>query len=209
MKRLPESWEELLKKQLAGLLPGEAAHEPLRAFPSGSRNFEFKNEGPPRPGAVMILICGDKFPLIRRTENGGVHSGQISLPGGRSEEGEDPVVTALRETEEEIGVPHSNIEILGRLSPFHVIPSHYLVTPVVAKYIPDREPEFAKQDKEVQEIILAPIMDLLSDDAIQMTELNVRGYSISAPHFLLEGHIVWGATAMMLNELRVIMKGSF
>ena len=222
MMQFSGGWEEILKNRLLSSLPGSAAHEPLRAFPSSGRNFDFKKEGPPKPGAVLILICATdksqndptggqlfRFPLIRRTETGGVHSGQISLPGGRSEEGEEPVITAIREAEEEIGISREKIEILGTLSPFHVIPSHYLVTPVVARLIPGAEFSFIKQDREVAEIIFPPVHDILSADAIRYTELNVRGYNVNAPHFFLEGHIVWGATAMILNELREVMKGAF
>ncbi|MFZ9982492.1 MAG: NUDIX hydrolase [Cyclobacteriaceae bacterium] len=222
MNLFSAGWEEVLKKQLLNPLPGSIAHEPLRAFPANSRDFNFKNEGPPRPGAVLILMwAADKnedtvtdrylirFPLIRRSETGGVHSGQISLPGGRSEEGEDPVFTAIREAEEEIGISRDKIEILGSLSPFHVIPSHYMVTPVVARLNQNTEPVFIKQDNEVAEIIFPLLHHLLPDDAIRYTELNVRGYSVNAPHFFLEGQIVWGATAMILNELRMVMKEAF
>jgi len=222
MMQFSEGWEEILKNRLLTSLPGLAAHEPLRAFPSGGGDFDFKKEGPPKPGAVLILICATdktqddltgghlfRFPLIRRTETGGVHSGQISLPGGRSEDGEEPVITAIREAEEEIGISREKIEILGTLSPFHVIPSHYMVTPVVARMNSGEVQRFIKQDREVAEIIFPPIHDLLSDDAIRYTELNVRGYNVNAPHFFLEGHIVWGATAMILNELREVIKEAF
>jgi len=215
-------WDEVLRKQFLKPLPGPVAHDPLRAFPSGGRDFDFKREGPPRPGAVLILLypagnsqlgqdrhSGFRFPLIRRTENGGIHSGQISLPGGRSEKGEDSVFTAIREAEEEIGIRKDRIEILGTLSPFHVIPSHYMVTPVVARLNSEKEPEFIKEDLEVAEILCPAVDDLFHDEAIRYTELTVRGYNVSAPHFFLEGHIVWGATAMILNELRMVMKEAF
>ena len=83
----------------------------------------------------MILLYEDngeiKFPLIKRPDYAGTHGGQISLPGGKTEPGEDSIQTALRETHEEIGISGGDVEVLGRLSEFHVIPSNYMITPVV------------------------------------------------------------------------------
>ena len=199
---------ESLKHRLTHELPGSVAHEPLRAVPLSEQALRFKNEGLPKPGAVLILLCDSPgnlwFPLIKRTDNGGIHSGQISLPGGRSEKGEDHIQTAIREAEEEIGVNRNHFEVLGTLSPFHVIPSHYLVTPVVARWTSVALPVFKMEEKEVAGILNASLSELLKPNAIQYTELNVRGYRINAPHFNLEGEVVWGATAMMLNELRMV-----
>lgn len=204
------NFTERLRNRLSQNLPGPHAHELLRAIPVSEQALRFKYEGLPRPGAVLIMLCGNPdqlwFPLIKRTETGGIHSGQISLPGGRLENNENPIETALREAEEEIGIEKSQVEIIGTLSNFHVIPSHYLVTPVVGRWRGDSIPRFKRQEKEVAGIIKSSVSELIKVDAVKQAELEVRGYRLIAPHFLVEDQIVWGATAMMLNEFRVVLR---
>ena len=96
-----------LKQRLAMPLPGEKAHDIFRATPVGDVRPLFDHQGPPRPGGVIVLLYEDqgiiKFPLIKRPEYIGHHGGQVSLPGGKAEPGEDAIQTALRECEEEFG----------------------------------------------------------------------------------------------------------
>src|SRR5438876_130094 len=112
------SLAEKLSKRLLEPLPGNAAHEPLRATPLGQIKPKFEHQLPPKPGSVLILLYEEegkiKFPLTKRPEYLGTHSGQVSLPGGKAEPGEDYLQTALREGEEEIGVLSSEIKIIGR-----------------------------------------------------------------------------------------------
>jgi 8-oxo-dGTP pyrophosphatase MutT (NUDIX family) len=146
-----------------------------------------------------------RFPMIRRQEYVGAHSGQVSLPGGKSEPGETPVQTALREAEEEIGVDRALPKVIGALTNFFVIPSNFLITPVVATI--DHIPTFRPDDYEVAGMLSADLQSLLDDDAILEAEIVAAGqYKMIAPHFLLDGAIVWGATAMILNELRVVLR---
>lgn len=209
MKVSTPEWANLLKAALHEPLPGEAAHEELRAIPISEQKFNFKHDGPPRPGSVLILLCGNPgqlwFPLIKRTDTGGVHSGQISLPGGRTEEGESMVSTALREAQEEIGIDPASIEIIGKLTPMHVIPSNYLVTPVIGRWTKDYSPDFLPERNEVDHIIKSTLQELINQYAIRKADIRVRGYQISAPHFWIGNQMVWGATAMMLNEFRQIL----
>ena len=146
-----------------------------------------------------------KFPLIQRAEYVGTHGGQISLPGGKTEEGEGPFETALRETEEEVGVPRHLPLVLGALSEFFVIPSNYIITPVVAtlKNVPIFQPDI----REVAGVLSGSIEALVHDQAIRETEiLAAKQFRLLAPHFEIEKHIVWGATAMMLNEFRMVLR---
>jgi 8-oxo-dGTP pyrophosphatase MutT (NUDIX family) len=189
-------------------LPGGDAHEPFRAHPVGDVRPLFDHKLPPKPGGVIILLYEDagsiKFPLIKRQEYVGAHSGQISFPGGKSDPGEDAIDTALRECEEEIGVDRSQLSVIGQLSDFFVMPSNFMVTPVVATI--DHKPEFKPDAYEVARILEGDLFLLLQRDAMKQKEILAAGkYKMIAPHFEIDGEIVWGATAMMLNEFRLIL----
>jgi len=188
-------------------LPGQEAHAIFRAKPVGDVRPPFDHKLPPRPSGVIILLYEEsgvvKFPLIKRPDYAGAHGGQISLPGGKAEAGEDAVQTALRECEEEIGVKQDRITVLGKLSDFLVIPSNYLVTPVIASISP--KPIFKPDTFEVSRILEARLEDLVAEDSIKQKEILAAGkYRMIAPHFEIENEIVWGATAMMLNEFRIV-----
>jgi 8-oxo-dGTP pyrophosphatase MutT (NUDIX family) len=189
-------------------LPGDKAHEPLRATPTGLIKPKFEHLLPPKPGSVLILLYQHegklKFPLTKRQEYLGAHSAQVSFPGGKAEPNEDYVETALREAEEEIGVSRDLLKVVGKLSPFFVIPSNFLVTPVVA--FAECKPLFTPQLSEVDKIIEGDVEELLNEDAVLVKEIvAAKMYPMLAPHFEIEGEVVWGATAMMLNEFRMVM----
>lgn len=200
---------ENLTKRLMQALPSALAHDPLRAIPIGHVVPKFEHKLPPKPGSVLILLYEEngriRFPLIKRPEYPGAHGGQISLPGGKAELGEDPIETALREGEEEIGILPSSIKVIGRLSEFFVIPSNFLVTPVVAAT--NDPPLFIPDPYEVERIIIGNLTDLLREDAVRSKEILAAGqYRMLAPHFEIEEEVVWGATAMILNELRFVLQ---
>ena len=198
-----------LEERLKQPLPGAVAHDIMRATPVGALRPDFQHKVPPKPGAVLILLYEDngqiKIPLIKRQEYLGTHSGQVSLPGGKTENDEDAIETALREAEEEIGVNRNDLTIVGKLTDFFVIPSNYIVTPiaVVAKGIPALNPD----PREVARIITAELSQLTAQDAIRNKEILAGGsFRMMAPHFDVEGEVVWGATAMILNELCHVIK---
>ncbi len=212
MSRMEPSFETLITKleaRLAEPLPGAAAHEPLRAVRSNGEAIQFKHSLPPRPGSVLILLYPDDhgaihFPLIKRPDYAGTHSGQVSFPGGKAEAGENYLETALREAEEEVGVHPRDVQVLGRLSDFFVVPSNFMVTPVLG--YTTKRPEFKADQHEVVRIFEGKLLDILPQSAIQVSEITVATtYKLRAPHFLIDREIVWGATAMMLNELREIV----
>ena len=197
-----------LEQRLKLPLPGGEAHEPLRAVPAGIITPKFEHKTSPKPGGVLILLYEEdgviKFPLTKRPDYLGTHGGQISLPGGKAEPNEDIITTALREAEEEIGIARSSINVIGQLSEFFVIPSNFMVTPVVG-YLKER-PQFNPDPMEVVRVIEGTIDQLIRLDAVQTREiLAARIYPMMAPHFEIEGEVVWGATAMILNELRVLI----
>jgi len=203
-----EALKQKIAERLLKELPGALAHEPMRATPIGSVIPKFEHKLPPRPGSVLILLYEEdgivKFPLIKRPEYTGAHSGQISLPGGKAEAGEDYIQTALREGHEEIGIDASQVNVLGRLSNFFVIPSNFMVTPVIATM---EKPMFTPDAREVVRILSCNLFDLLREESVLQKEIIAAGqYRMMAPYFDIEGEIVWGATAMMLNELRLIVR---
>lgn len=201
---------EKLKERLAMPLPGESAHDIFRATPVGEVRPVFEHLTPPRPGGVIILLyedAGVKFPLIKRPEYVGPHGGQVSLPGGKAEPGEDAVETALRECEEEIGVRPDQVDVLGKLSDFFVIPSNFLVTPIIAA-LPGR-PVFRPDPYEVSRILEASVHELVVHTSIKEKEILAAGrYRMKAPHFEIENEVVWGATAMILSEFREVLRSA-
>lgn len=135
-----------------------------------------------------------------------VHGGQIGFPGGKQEP-EDPSLqhTALREVEEEIGVSGSSIEVIGRLSQLYIPISNFLVHPFVG-YV-ETEPKFVLQEEEVAGILHVPF-DYLRDPSIRKraTLTVANQFTLEhVPYFDLQGHVLWGATAMMLNELLQVL----
>ncbi|MBS1490440.1 MAG: CoA pyrophosphatase [Bacteroidetes bacterium] len=198
-----------LGNRLQQPLPGAAAHEMMQATPVGTLRPRFNHAAPPKPGSVLILLYESngkiKFPLTKRPDYVGAHGGQISLPGGKAELNETYKQTALRECEEEIGILPGTINIIGRLSDYFVLPSNYLIVPVVA--YTSATPDFHLQAAEVDSVLNADLDELLREDAVHTKEiLAAKTYRMLAPHFLIEGEVVWGATAMMLNELRMIVR---
>ncbi len=201
-----------LSDRLKKPLPGGSAHEPLRATPIGSLKPKFEHMSPPKPGSVLILLYEYegmiKFPLTKRPDYLGTHGGQVSLPGGKKEKDETAFETAIREGVEEVGINAEEVTILGRLSDFFVIPSNFMIVPVVA--YTNVVPQFVPQQSEVERILTGNLDQLVREDAVQQKEiLAAKIYPMLAPHFLIENEVVWGATAMMLNELRTILRENF
>ena len=146
------------------------------------------------------------FPLIQRPDYGGVHGGQIGLPGGKEEpEDHDRIATSLRETTEEIGVDSAHVKILGILTELYVQASNYKVLPVIG-YIP-YVPQYQPDPLEVSDVIECSIEELVNDEIIREKELITRNnIKIQAPFFEITHHRVGGATAMMLSEFKTILK---
>jgi len=162
-----------------------------------------------RQSAVLIYLYprhGDwQIVLMKRPDYGGTHSGQISIPGGRLEPGEDHRQAALREFEEETGVRVGETQLLGNLSELFIPPSNFLVKPFVA-YGGDR-PRFAPDPVEVEEIIELMLPSLMNDMSIRRGRVRLStGSLVDAPYFEVNGHMVWGATAMILSELKEVLR---
>ncbi len=144
--------------------------------------------------------------LILRKTYKGVHSNQIALPGGKVETSDvDLLATALRETHEEVGVRPEHISVIRSLSEVYIPPSNFEVYPYVGLY---KEPlPFILQESEVASLLEVSLIDFLDDANIFEQNLSTSyAENIDIPAFKLNGYTVWGATAMMLNEIKEMLK---
>ena len=134
------------------------------------------------------------------------HGGQISFPGGQMEsQDENLIQTALRETEEEVGVPSSHMKVLGTLSPLYVFVSNFKVQPIVS-YI-DSVPELQLQKSEVDYVLSENLKYFTEASAVRHTDFKVRDIIMKdMPYYNLQNHILWGATAMITAEFVEIIK---
>lgn len=191
-------------------LPGESSQ--VKMAPASrlvEQKYQSMQEDTARKAAVMVLLYGKtelNIALIRRTFDGSVHSGQIALPGGEREGvDKDLLDTAKREVFEEIGVGEENYKVVRELTDIYIPPSNFYVQPFMA--VCHKPPVFYKQDREVAEVVNMPIEYLLSDDFLINTKLkSAYNTIIEVPAFKVNEHIVWGATAMILHEVRDLVK---
>lgn len=193
-------------------LPGEAIQ--LKMAPM-ERLLELKQKArelntAKKAGVLALFYPNSNFEthlvLILRKTYKGVHSAQIGFPGGKYEDEDDSLQqTALRETEEEVGVPIDSVSVLKKLTEIYIPPSNFFVQPYMA--ITSITPNFIPQEEEVESIIEVPLTHFLDDD-ILITKTLTTSYATNTevPAFLLNGHVIWGATAMMLSEVRQLLK---
>lgn len=161
----------------------------------------------PRQAGVMALFYPDDqgettLVLMLRKTYKGVHSNQVGFPGGKVEE-EDANIkeTALRETEEETGVAREDIIVTKKMTNIYIPPSNFWVQAFIG-YV-EEKPIFVPEKAEVESLIYVPFTEFLSEEALITTTLSTSYASeITVPAFELQGHVVWGATAMMLSEVK-------
>lgn len=206
-----------LQKRIQQPLPGYQAQlglysaQGLNDYQKHLQNFEQESDkNPSRQSSVLILLYekdGQLFlPLIQRPEYEGVHSGQIALPGGKVEpEDEDIIATALRETWEEIGVGTEHIKVLGTLTSVYIPPSRFWVNVVLAYSL--SIPDFIPDKREVASVIEFPLSHLSYPEFIEEREvIRSQQWKMKAPGYVYENHFIWGATSMILSELRELVK---
>lgn len=213
---------EHIRQALAGPLPGLAGQIKMAPEPGQGQPHRWERPVDCREASVLVLLYphtsrfhNSHSPsaemelhliLTRRPEYPGVHGGQISLPGGRREGTESLTTTALRETQEEIGLAPEHVEILGQLTPLYTPPSNFYIYPFVG--FTASRPVFKPDTKEVAELIEAPL-NLLQNPAIRKEEIwHFQNYGERhIPFFDILGHPVWGATAMILSEFVTLLEG--
>jgi len=207
---LPNDFIQRIQERLNEPLPGPEAQYKM------AHAIRQKPQHPPenaRIACTLALLYPKEgkwyLPLIQRQSNdpNDRHGGQISFPGGKQEEGDaDLATTALREAEEEIGIRAADVHVLGQLTELYIPVSNFLVYPFIG-YL-DYVPTFTKQESEVHSILEVPIKLLQAHHTVQFTDMkfsnNVTVNDI--PYYNVHGHVVWGATAMMLSEFLEIIE---
>tara|TARA_B100000809_G_scaffold240389_1_gene262651 strand:- start:406 stop:1038 length:633 start_codon:yes stop_codon:yes gene_type:complete len=196
-----------LQIRLINNLPGKDEQWRMRVTSDKSYNFDNTEEDAIQ-SAVLILLYEENgvicFTLTERTQTVEHHRGQISLPGGARETDEKLSSTAIRETQEEIGIYADDVDIIGALSPLFVPVTGFIINPFVGIINANFDPQPAPE--EVETVISVHVNELLNDDNELQEKRNLRGYDVNIPYFLLSGHKVWGATAMILSEFKTVLK---
>jgi 8-oxo-dGTP pyrophosphatase MutT (NUDIX family) len=193
-----------LKKGFSQELPGQQAQ--YKMVPPGRERTRLENitYSNPKRAAVLVLVYPKQsephIVLMKRNSYPGVHSDQISFPGGKLEAFDENLQqAAVRESNEELGILPDHVSILGELTQVYIPPSNFLVNPFVG--FSEERPDFIPDNKEVTEVLEVSVSDILNPKNLEMVNLDLRGKQIEAPAYILNGHVVWGATAMMLSEL--------
>ncbi len=175
----------------------------------------FERPAPPpdaRPAAALVLVYpgadGEAhLVLTQRVEYGtDHHSGEVSLPGGKADPGDaDAIATAMREATEEIGLDRDadGVDVVGQLDALWIPPSNFLVTPIVA--VAALRPAFVPDPREVAAILEAPVAAFLPGVAPVIIDPDPRGRPLRYGAYIVEGRIVWGATAAILGQLGAVL----
>ncbi|GAB3809375.1 CoA pyrophosphatase [Spirosoma humi] len=195
-----------LRQRLQEPLPGEAAHKKM----ASTARYRLGIKPNERTRRSAVLICFYPYqnsiylPLILRPQYDGVHAGQMAFPGGRMERIDENLTrTALREAQEEVGIRVSDVKVLGLLTELYIPPSNFYVQPVVG-VLPYR-PDFYPDPREVEAVVEVSLDTLLDETIVGDSQIEVRGVLVDAPFYQIQGYRVWGATAMMISELLMVM----
>jgi 8-oxo-dGTP pyrophosphatase MutT (NUDIX family) len=202
---MTENWKEQLASELKKPLPGVEAQ--LRMSPEMRRPVSV--EYPLKNAGVLILLYPHISRIytvfIKRTEYEGVHSGQVSLPGGMYEEKDGSLMdTALREANEETGVDISSVTIIGQLTPLHIPVSNVNVHAFVG--VTDSRPNFIHNPAEVQYLIEESLDNLLNEVNHKTRAMTLFGNEVIVPYFDILGNHIWGATAMIISEFAEVAR---
>ena len=201
---------ENLSRHLTKPLPGKLAQHKMA--PVG--RLDLLNApivGTPINSAVLILLFPENNQLntvlIKRPSYQGVHSAQVSFPGGKTAKIDSSIeATALRECNEEIGVESSEIKLIGSLTPLYIFASNFMVYPIIGYC--NYKPTFKPDKKEVDYLIQTNIDTFQNPATIKHTEVIAsNGDKIATPYYNIQNEIVWGATAMIISEFVEVLNG--
>lgn len=170
---------------------------------------EIRQKRNPRLAGVLALFYPlanePHLVLMKRNTYPGVHSGQISFPGGQKEDVDSNLIaTALREADEEVGINQVDVEVVGALTEVYIPPSNFLVEPVVG--VQHKRPTFKADETEVHSILEVPFSLFMRTENFKTSKVEARGYTLEVPSYHIHNEVVWGATAMMISELTHLFK---
>lgn len=207
--REPAQFFSQLEERFRQPLPGETAQNRMTSRARISTQEYLQRNSNYRLSAVLLPLFpheGEIFTaLIRRPTYDGTHSGQLALPGGKAEENDASLLhTALRETQEEVGLRLSETDVFGKLSPVYIPPSNFLVHPFVAKL--DTRPDWIPDAHEVDAVLEFPLSKIFDPSVKERRRISIgKNMFIDVPCYVLDGQVLWGATAMMFAELEEIV----
>lgn len=189
-KPLP-GWE--YQQKMSPIIAGKQTNEP-RLVPVDAH----------QSGVAALLQPGEygsELIFTIRSQYVSHHKGQISFPGGRAESNESIIETALRETHEELGIDHSSISVLGKLSSLYVPPSHSQMHVIVGAL--EETPNFEPNTQEVEEVFSVSLQALAFEhEIIHLPKMRSQGFEVLAPCWPIHPKThLWGATAMCVSEL--------
>lgn len=197
-----------LQERLTDPLPGHDAHLTM-APRSPVRREALSVEGRDcrEAGVLVLLLPQEGTPSVVLTVRHDAlpnHAGQVSFPGGQREENESLQCTALREAWEEVDLAPASVQTLGALTPLFVPPSNFCVHPFVGAV--SHDPALRPTDREVDEILRVPLTHLLDPSNRSIKPWSLQDSTVRVPYYDVAGQTVWGATAMMLAELLVLVQ---
>lgn len=201
-----DPFARLLKQELEKELPGNKGQNKM--IPESRKQFNVAINENTKISSVLITIFKkgeDYFTILfQRPDYDGMHAGQVCFPGGKQET-EDLSLkhTALRESQEEIGINPDDAIVLGALSPLLIPVSNYLVHPYVAFL--KNEPDLVPDPVEVKKIIISPIKLFLDKKTVKIKSSIFQNIEVSIPYYDISNHEVWGATAMIIGEWTEIL----
>lgn len=199
-----------LRRGLQGNLPGQSAHIKMAPHLGDALFRSFEPSVDATPSSVLLPLVGDSTEDLEilftlRSSSLPQHSNQICFPGGHRKQDETAIESALRETQEEMGISTEQIEIIGLLSDLFVPPSNTIITPVVG-YLP-LKPEFRLNFTEVSEYFFVQLSYFLDENNIQQEIWDFAGNKVLVPLWKVHPRVaLWGATAMILAEFAEIVK---
>ena len=201
---------EKLRNKLSGDLPGQTVQFKMSHILRGT--IKPAPSDSQKAGVLLLLFPKNNKWHVALTERASKyandkHKGQMSFPGGKMEDSDaDLVATAVRETYEEIGVNKNRIQVLGTLTRLYIPVSNFDVQPVVG-YV-EETPNFVLEENEVVELVSESLEALCSEEVKMKKDISISKQMVlkRVPYFNIEGKVVWGATAMILNEFVALLK---
>lgn len=198
----PEFWKDSLQRILNQPFDATEAHLEMAPY----RKIGFDESQHPVNSAIGIHFFFDVEPtliLIERPLTMRKHAGQIAFPGGKQDEGDrDLIETALRESHEEIGITLEKSDLIGKLSTVYIPVSNFLVHPFV--FVHEYKPKLIPNIHEVDQVLEVKISEILNSNSINKADIQLEnGIKLKAtPCFIIQNKIVWGATSIILNDLK-------